>query len=122
VRLAERLVTEDRRCLTHRIGKAREFPPIGYEGRGGTILQWTLRFNSYPHQIALIKGQQAMFDFLCAESNAQTRLLVDCVLARRAEAEAIANEHPEIVPGLPDVDRELVANSGPAPLLRAVMH
>ena len=37
------------------------------------------------------------------------RLLVDCVLARRAEAEAIANEHPEIVPQLPDVDRELVA-------------
>ncbi|MGH9628135.1 MAG: ankyrin repeat domain-containing protein [Bryobacteraceae bacterium] len=30
-------------------------------------------------------------------------------MARRVEAETIAKEHPEIVPGLPDVDRELVA-------------
>lgn len=107
--LAERLVSEDRGCLAQRIGKLPEFPPVGHKGRGGTIYQWTLRFNSYPHQIALMKGHQAMFDFLCAKSNPATRLLVNCVLARRAEAEAIAKEHPEIVPELPDVDRELVA-------------
>ena len=107
--LAERLVTEDRGCLAHRIGKLPEFPPLGHEGRGGTIYQWTLRFNSYPHQIALMKGHQAVFDFLYAESDTATRLLVNCVLARRAEAEAIAREHPEIVPELSDVDRELVA-------------
>jgi ankyrin repeat protein len=107
--LAERLVREDRGCLAHRIGKAPEFPPIGYKGRGGTIYQWTLRFNSYPHQIALLKGHQAMFDYLYAESDMKTRLLVNCVLARRTEAEEIANAHPEIVPELPDVDRELVA-------------
>ena len=107
--LAERLVREGRECLSHRIGKAPEFPPIGYRGRGGTIYQWTLRFNSYPHQIALLKGHQAMFDYLYAESDMKTRLLVNCVLARRTEAEEIANAHPEIVPELPDVDRELVA-------------
>ena len=107
--LAERFVSLDRSCLANRIGKAPEFPPLGYRGRGGTIYQWTLRFNSYPHQIARIKGHQAMFDFLYAASDAATRLLVDCVLGRRAEAEAIAQEHPEIVPGLPDTDRELVA-------------
>jgi ankyrin repeat protein len=109
VLLAERLISDNRGCLAHRIGKLPEFPPVGYEGRGGTIYQWTLRFNSYPHQIALMKGHQAMFDFLYAESDTATRLLVNCLLARRAEAETIANEHPEIVPGLPDVDRELVA-------------
>jgi len=107
--LAERLVTEDRGCLAHRIGKSPNFPPLGHEGRGGTIYQWTLRFNSYSHQIALMKRHQAMFDFLYAESDVTTRLLVNCVLARRAEAEAIAKQHPEIVPELPDVDRELVA-------------
>jgi hypothetical protein len=107
--LAESLVAEDRGCLAHRIGKPPEFPPIGHGGRGGTIYQWTLRFNSYPHQIALMKGHRTVFDFLYAESDPATRLLVNCVLARRAEAEAIANEHPEIVPELPDVDRELVA-------------
>ena len=107
--LAQRLVAQDRGCLAHRIGKLPEFPPLGYQGRGGTIYQWTLRFNSYPHQIALMKGHQAMFDFLYAASDVGIRLLVNCVLARQAEAEAIAREHPEIVPGLPDVDRELVA-------------
>src|ERR1700733_3925576 len=39
--LAERLVREDRGCLSHRIGKRPEFPPLG-QGRGGTIYQWTL--------------------------------------------------------------------------------
>ena len=107
--LAERLVTENRGCLADRIGKPPEFPPLGHEGRGGTIYQWTLRFNSYSHQIALMKGHQAMFDFLYAESDVATRLLVNCVLARSAEAHAIAKEHPEIVQELPDVDRELVA-------------
>lgn len=107
--LAEKLVTEDRGCLAQRIGKPPEFPPLGHEGRGGTIYQWTLGFNSYSHQIALMKGHHAMFDFLYAASNVATQLLVNCVLARRAQAEAIAKEHPHIVPGLPDVDRELVA-------------
>jgi ankyrin repeat protein len=107
--LAERLVTEDRGCLAQRIGKPPEFPPLGHEGGGGTIYQWTLGFNSYSHQIALMKGHHAMFDFLYVESDVATRLLVNCVLARRAEAKAIANEHPEIVTELPDVDRELMA-------------
>jgi hypothetical protein len=48
-------------------------------------------------------------DFLYAESDIATQLLVNCVLARRGEAEAVANEHPEIVPESRDVDRELVA-------------
>jgi ankyrin repeat protein len=107
--LAETLITEDRGCLAHRIGKLPAFPPVGHQGRGGTIYQWTLRFNSYPHQVALMKGHQEMFDLLYAESDLATRLLVNCVLARRAEAETIANEHPRIVLELPDVDRELVA-------------
>src|SRR5689334_10992761 len=81
--LAERLVAEDRSCLADRIGKPPNFPPLGHEGRGGTVYQWTLRFNSYPHQIALLKRHQEMFDFLYAESDMPTRLLVNCVLARQ---------------------------------------
>jgi hypothetical protein len=50
-----------------------------------------------------------MFDFLYAASDNATRLIVNCLLARRADAEAIAKQHPQIVPALPDVDRELVA-------------
>ena len=107
--LAERLVKEDRGCLAHRIGRAPDFPPIGYRGRGGTIYQWTLGFNSYPHQIALLKGHQGMFDYLYVESERKIQLLVNCVLARRAEAEEIADARPEIVLQLADVDRELLA-------------
>jgi Ankyrin repeats (many copies) len=107
--LARKWVADDRNCLAYRIGQAPEFPAVGYQGRGGTIYQWTLGFNSYAHQIAQKKGHQAMFDFLYAESDAETRLLVNRVLAGRTEAEAIAKEHPKIVPELLDVDRELVA-------------
>ena len=106
--LAQKLVGEDRRCLAYRIGKAPQFPPLG-QGKGGTIYQWTLGFNSYPHQIALKRGHHDMFDFLYAESDTTTRFLVNCVLPRRADAQAIAKEHPEIVRELPDADRELVA-------------
>lgn len=107
--LAQQLVNDDRACLAHRIGKAPHFPPIGHQRRGGTIYQWTLAFNSYPHQIALRKGHQAMFDYLYEESDETTRLLVDCLLARRAEAETIAAAHPGIIPHLPGADRELLA-------------
>src|SRR5215475_14711069 len=73
IALAQRLIAEDRGCLAHRIGKAPEFPPVGHAGRGGTVYQWTLCFNSYPHQVALMKGHQAMFDFLYAASDRATQ-------------------------------------------------
>jgi ankyrin repeat protein len=95
--------------VAQRIGKAPEFPPIGYNKRGGTIYQWTLAFNSYPHQIALLKGHTSVFEFLYERSDTTTRLLVSCVLARRGEAEAIAAANPGLVASLPDVDKELLA-------------
>jgi ankyrin repeat protein len=106
--LAARLISENPARVAHRIGRLPDFPPIGHNGRGGTILQWTLAFNSYPHQIALLKGHQNLFDFLYEKSDPQTRLLVSCVLARREEAEAIARQHPGIVANLPDADLELL--------------
>ena len=35
--LAEELIDANRGCLTQRIGREPEFPPLGYKGRGGTI-------------------------------------------------------------------------------------
>ena len=105
--LAERLIATDPRCVSHRIGKAPEFPPLG-GGLGGTIYQWTLAFNSYAHQVALLKGHADLFDLLYTKSNMVTRFLVDCVLARREQAEAIAAEHPGIVKSLPAEDLELL--------------
>jgi ankyrin repeat protein len=107
--LAERLIQADPGCLAHRIGRLPEFPPIGHKGRGGTIYQWTLAFNSYAHQIALQKGYRELFAFLYENSDTPTRLLVSCVLARRPEAEAIAARNPGLVDSLPAADHELVA-------------
>src|SRR6266851_7047466 len=95
--LAEKLIDSNPGCLAHRIGRLPEFPPIGHKGRGGTIYQWTLAFNSYPHQIALLKGHEELFAFLYENSDTPTRLLVSCVLGRRREAEAIAARTPGLV-------------------------
>ncbi len=105
--LAERLIAADPACVSHRIGRAPEFPPIG-GGLGGTIYQWTLAFNSYAHQITLLKGHAEMFDLLYLKSDAKTRFLVSCVLAQREEAEAIAAANPELLASLPSADLELL--------------
>jgi ankyrin repeat protein len=108
VDLAATLVSQNPGCVAYRIGRLPDFPPIGHQGRGGTILQWTLAFNSYPHQIALLKGHHLLFDFLYENSDPQTRLLVCCVLARRDDAEAIVRQHPAMVGSLPSLDLELL--------------
>jgi ankyrin repeat protein len=106
--LAVRLLDSNPACAAYRTGRLPDFPPIGHNGRGGTIYQWTLAFNSYPHQVALRKGHSGVFDLLYARSDDTTRLLVSCVLARRTEAEAIAARNPGIVANLPPVDLELL--------------
>jgi ankyrin repeat protein len=105
--LVARVIDANPRCVGFRIGRAPEFPPLG-NGRGGTIYQWTLAFNSYAHQIALSNGHAEVFDLLWARSDDTTRLLVSCVLARRADAEAIAAGHPGIIGSLPATDLELM--------------
>lgn len=105
----EKLVCQNPACVAYRIGRNPPFPGLGYNGRGGTIYQWTLAFNSYPHQIALAKGHEALFDFLYEHSDTVTRLLVNCVLARRSEAEAIVAANPGIVAALPEADLQLPA-------------
>jgi ankyrin repeat protein len=106
--LVTRLIDANPRCVGYRIGRAPDFPPLGHNRRGGTIYQWTLAFNSYAHQVALLNGHQDVFDLLWARSDDTTRLLVSCVLARRGDAEAIAARHPGIVASLPPEDLELL--------------
>jgi ankyrin repeat protein len=106
--LARKLLSKNPACVAHRIGRLPDSPPLGYQGRGGTILQWTLAFNSFPHQIALLKGHSELFHFLYENSDMQTRLLVCCVLARRRDAEAIARQYPDMVARLPSLDLELL--------------
>src|SRR5260221_2164140 len=107
--LAEELIDRNRACLAHRIGREPEFPPLGYKSRGGTIYQWTLAFNSYAHQIALLKGHGALFDVLYQNSDTTTRFLGSCLLARPNEAETIAARNPGLVSSLAAADLELLA-------------
>ncbi|MBN9657762.1 MAG: ankyrin repeat domain-containing protein [Acidobacteria bacterium] len=106
--LAESLIRSDPGCVAHRIGRMPHFPPLG-QGRGGTIYQWTLGFNSYPHQIAWKKGHQDLFDYLYEHSSTSIRLIVSCLLGRRTEAEAIAAANPGLVASLAPEEHELVA-------------
>jgi ankyrin repeat protein len=106
--LAARLIEANPACVSYRIGRLPDWPPLGHNSRGGTIYQWTLAFNSYSHQVAMLKGHPDLFDLLWERSNDTTRLLVSCVLARRADAEAIVARHPGIVASLPAVDLELL--------------
>jgi ankyrin repeat protein len=106
--LAIQLTEADPTCVAHRIGRLPHFPPLGHNGRGGTIYQWTLAFNSYPHQIALLKGHRDLFELLYDRSDETTRFLVSCVLARREDAQAIAARHPGIVATLSQADLELL--------------
>jgi ankyrin repeat protein len=107
--LAERLIAADPACPGYRIGKLPAFPPLGYNKRGGTIYQWTLAFNSYPHQIALKKGHPELFDLLYEKSDTTIRFLVSCLLGKRTEAEALAAANAGIVADLPPADLELPA-------------
>lgn len=107
-RLAESLIARDLHCLELRVGKS-PYHPIGHKGLGGTILQWTLGFNSYAHQYAAAKGHHQLFRYLFEESDATTRFLVACVMAMRPEAEEIVAANPGLAASLPEEDLELLA-------------
>lgn len=105
----ESLVAANPGCVGWRIGKGPGFPSLGFHGRGGTIYQWTLGFHLYPHQIAWRDHDLELFQFLYQKSEVATCFLVDCVLARRPEAEALLGENPDMVAGLSEEDLRLPA-------------
>ncbi len=107
--LAEKLISANRSCLSQWIGRGPNFNSIGYKQRGGTIYQWTLGFNSFPHQIALEKGHGELFDFLFEESDAKTQFLVSCLLVRREQAQSILAQNPRLIGSLDSIDMELLA-------------
>lgn len=108
----ERLIDENASCTAHRIGyNDGPFPGIGFEGRGGTILQWTLGFNASPHEIALRRGHREVFDLLLARTARRPRLLVACMVGDEAMAHELAAEDPELIATLAADDRQLLAKA-----------
>lgn len=99
-------------CTTYRIGNnSGPFPGIGFEGRGGTILQWTLGFNRSPHEIASLRGHARVFTALLEQTPPRSALLVACMLPDRELAERIVAEHPAVTAELGSEDHQLLAKA-----------
>jgi ankyrin repeat protein len=99
-------------CVNYRIGyNSGPFPGIGFEGTGGTILQWTLGFNQSPHEIASKRGYETVFDLLLARSPPKARLLAVAMLGNRELAQSVLAEHPDLVETFDDEDRMLLAKA-----------
>ncbi len=108
--LAEKLLADEPVRVTHRIGHNQgPFPGIGFQGRGGTIYQWTLGFNQSPHEIAWHRGHRELFELLRSRSPVRTQLLVACMLVDRATAERLVRANPRLVTELDDDDKGLLA-------------
>ncbi len=108
--LLQRALTEDPDAANQRIGhNDGPFPGIGFEGRGGTILQWTVGFNIAPHQVAAARANREARELLEAHSSPKTLLLVAATSGERVPAESLASAHPQIMDELSLDDRQLLA-------------
>ena len=110
LQLARKIVGADPDCTSYRIGNNRgPFPGIGFQGRGGTIYQWSLGFNLSPHEVALKRGHRDVYEFLLDKTEPRAKFLVGCTSANRALAESVAADHPQIVRTLDEEDHALLA-------------
>jgi ankyrin repeat protein len=108
--LAGLVIKKDPLCTTYCIGNNNgPFPGIGFQGKGGTIYQWTLGFNQTPHEIALKRGHREVFDLLMEHTPPKNQLLVACMIADRSQAESISREHPDLLEKMDSEDRALLA-------------
>lgn len=108
--LARLAITNDPLCATYCIGNNNgPFPGIGFQGKGGTIYQWTLGFNRTPHEIALQRGHRDIYDVLMQHTPPKNKLLVACMIADRPLAESIASDHPNLLSEMDAEDRSLLA-------------
>jgi len=108
--LARRMVAAHPECTTDRIGNnSGPFPGIGFQGRGGTIYQWTLGFHQSPQEIAWARGHRAIFDFLMSRTPPRAAFLIACAMADRVRAEDILARHPGLRAELTGEDLALLA-------------
>jgi ankyrin repeat protein len=108
--LAHLVIENDPQSTTYCIGNNNgPFPGIGFQGKGGTIYQWTLGFNQTPHEVALKHGHRDLHDLLMQHTPPKNKLLVACMTADRPLAESILKDHPNILGEMDIEDRSLLA-------------
>ncbi len=110
--LTQRVVAADPQCVAYRIGtNSGPFPGIGFEGRGGTILQWQLGFNLAPQEVAKKRGHNAVYERLMDLTPARYQLPIACMLADRELAMSLLASHPQLVATFDNDDRTLLARA-----------
>ncbi|MEO2003523.1 MAG: ankyrin repeat domain-containing protein [Candidatus Poribacteria bacterium] len=110
--LARAVVASDPDCVTHRIGNNEgPTPGIGFEGAGGTILQWTVGFNLAPQEVAMKAGHVDVYEFLMQTTPPKHKLQIACMLADRELATSLLESHPTLVDEFTDEDRMLLAKA-----------
>jgi ankyrin repeat protein len=99
-------------CVTYRIGvNTGPFPGIGFEGGGGTILQWNLGFSLAPQEVAMKRGHREVYDLLMRSTPPKNKLQIACMLADRELAMSLLASRPDLVDEFDDEDRTLLAKA-----------
>jgi len=110
--LTHEVLRSDPGCVAYRIGNnAGPYPGIGFEGTGGTILQWQLGFNLAPQEVALKRGHHEVYEELMKTTPPKSKLQIACMVADRELAKSLLALHPNLVEEFDDEDLTLLAKA-----------
>ena len=110
--LANRVIEQNPKAVTYRIGNnSGPFPGIGFEGKGGTMLQWQLGFNLSPQEITWKRDHHDIYHFMMSTTPAKYQLLVACMLANRELAYFLLAVDPSLITEFDDEDQQLLAKA-----------
>jgi ankyrin repeat protein len=107
--LVRRHLDTDPTCIRMRVSE--EFFPMINPKAGGTIYQWTLGFYVSVYDVSRKFGHDDILRLLQERSPENVKLIDACWTGDASAARAIIAANPEIVGGLSDADRRLVAHA-----------
>ncbi len=110
--LTSRVLASDPSSVTYRIGNNKgPFPGIGFQGTGGTILQWNLGFNLAPQEVAIKRGHHDVYELLMHTTPPKSKLQIACMLADRELAMSLLASQPKLVDEFDEEDLTLLAKA-----------
>ena len=112
VGLIRRALASEPDCVTYRIGdNSGPFPGMGFEGTGGTILQWQLGFNLAPQEVAWKRGHHDVYELLMLTTPPKSKLQIACMLMNRELAMSLLASHPDLIADFDEEDLMLLAKA-----------
>ncbi len=110
--LASRIIESNPKSVTYRIGNnSGSFLGIGFQGKGGTILQWQLGFNLSPQEVAWKRNHQDVYELMMSNTPAKHQLLIACMLAKRGLANSLLAVYPNLINQFDAEDQQLMAKA-----------